>query len=231
MKLSGGSSSDRDIVSNNNNDNKSNACKHSQLPQSFVKWSCGRMTKVKHKRNSNCKHCRQTLDLEKLCNYILISCVVLFGCFINGIGSSSSSDVSALGCSSNPCVFGVCIDEINGWVISLHALHTECGTLPTLTLTFIIIIIISGWRWRDYLDDQGEDNYAEKFRFSTIKKILNLRFFFHFLPFLVFCIVSSPLESTVLDRYNHLVGTCIKTNIFSHFSSSHTHKHTITHIL
>lgn len=57
---------------------------------------------TKHKRF----YCRQ-LDLWKVCNYILISCLVLVS-LVNGTDSILG------GCSSNPCVFGVCIDEING---------------------------------------------------------------------------------------------------------------------
>lgn len=52
------------------------------------------------------KQCRK-LDLLKLCNYILISCLVL-------VSLANGTDTILGGCSSNPCVFGVCIDEING---------------------------------------------------------------------------------------------------------------------
>lgn len=65
-------------------------------------------TKLKHRR-LNCKHFRQ-LDLVKLCNYILISCLVLVAL----INSINGNDTTLGGCTSNPCVFGVCIDEING---------------------------------------------------------------------------------------------------------------------
>jgi hypothetical protein len=85
--------------------NKSNACKH-LVTRSHIKWQSCESTKLKCKR-LNC----QQLDLVKLCNYVLISCVVLVG-IINGSNSHVSDAI--LGCSSNPCVFGVCIDEING---------------------------------------------------------------------------------------------------------------------
>ncbi|KAL7020907.1 hypothetical protein ACKWTF_011674 [Chironomus riparius] len=99
----------------NSSDNKSIAYEHLVI-SSYVIWQSCESTKLKHKQHFNCKkHSQQTLDVVKLCNYILISCLVLFGGVINGISSSNSSnEVNILGCASNPCIFGVCIDEING---------------------------------------------------------------------------------------------------------------------
>lgn len=72
------------------------------------KWQTCESTKRKHRPLKCCttssEQCRR-LNLVKLCNYILISCVLLVR-IING------SDAS-FGCSSNPCVFGVCIDDLN----------------------------------------------------------------------------------------------------------------------
>ena len=102
--------------SNSNSDNKSIAYEHPVI-SSYVIWQSCESTKLKHKQHFNCKkHRRQTLDVVKLCNYVLISCLMLFGGVINGISSSNSSnnEVNILGCASNPCIFGVCIDEING---------------------------------------------------------------------------------------------------------------------
>lgn len=45
-------------------------------------------------------------NLVKLCNYVLIGFVLLV-CLINGCSATS------FGCSSNPCIFGVCIDDLN----------------------------------------------------------------------------------------------------------------------
>lgn len=47
-------------------------------------------------------------NLVKLCNYVLIGFVLLV-CLINGCSTTS------FGCSSNPCIFGVCIDDLNRW--------------------------------------------------------------------------------------------------------------------
>lgn len=51
--------------------------------------------------------CSRRSKRLKLCNLILISYVMLFY-IINGSAATS------LGCSSNPCIFGVCIDDLNG---------------------------------------------------------------------------------------------------------------------
>lgn len=79
-------------------------------PQSCNKWKSYESTKRKQKpmkcyRDS--ERCRR-LNLVKLFNYVLISCSLLV-CLINANDSS-------LGCSSNPCIFGVCIDDLNRWV-------------------------------------------------------------------------------------------------------------------
>lgn len=97
---------------NSTSNNKSIAYEHPVIT-SYVIWQSCESTKLKHRQHFNCKkHRQRTLDLAKLCNYILISCLVLFGGLING--SNSSNEGNTLGCASNPCIFGVCIDEING---------------------------------------------------------------------------------------------------------------------
>lgn len=83
--------------------------KHS-TPQSCNKWQSYESTKRKHKPikcYTDSERCRR-LNLVKLCNYVLISCALLV-CLIN-------ANESSYGCSSNPCIFGVCIDDLNRWV-------------------------------------------------------------------------------------------------------------------
>lgn len=80
--------------------------KHS-IPQPCNKWETCEATKRKHKPMkcyTDSERCR-LLNLVKLCNYVLISCVLL-------AGLTNGSD-TAFGCSSNPCIFGVCIDDLN----------------------------------------------------------------------------------------------------------------------
>lgn len=81
--------------------------KHS-ITQPCNKWQSCEPAKRKHepiKCSTDSERCR-LLNLVKLCNYVLIGCVLLV-CLING------SDATSFGCSSNPCIFGVCIDDLN----------------------------------------------------------------------------------------------------------------------
>lgn len=82
--------------------------KHS-ITRPCNKWQSCEPTKQKHGlikcSTADVERCR-LLNLVKLCNYLLISCVLL-ACLING------GDATAFGCSSNPCIFGVCLDDLN----------------------------------------------------------------------------------------------------------------------
>lgn len=94
-------------------------------------WQC-----CEQRRRLNCKHCRK-LDLWKVCNFILISCLVL-------VSLANGTDTLLGGCTSNPCVFGVCIDEINGWVtvvITWNLLFVTWGYFPEPIIVIALMVI------------------------------------------------------------------------------------------
>lgn len=111
--------------------------KHS-ITQPSNKWQSCEPTKRKHdpmKCSTNSERCR-LLKLVKLCNYLLISCVLLV-CLING------SEASSFGCSSNPCIFGVCIDDLNRYGLCPMNLRFGISWIP-LTMNFVFDIMEVG---------------------------------------------------------------------------------------
>ncbi|CRL07542.1 CLUMA_CG020507, isoform A [Clunio marinus] len=79
--------------------------KHS-ITQPCINWQ-SEQTKLKHepiKCSTSIERCR-LLNMLKLWKFVVIGCVLL-ACLINGTNAT-------FGCSSNPCIFGVCIDDLN----------------------------------------------------------------------------------------------------------------------